>query len=70
MTGRNVLIHGVIIDRITNVFNDFSAYLIVFNTLEPIAFKKHERNFMLAPLLFFVYLLPSRIKKGVPILIY
>ena len=38
-TGSNVLSFEVINDCNSNVFNDFSAYLTVFNTLEPVVLK-------------------------------
>ena len=49
-------------DSIRNVFNDFSSYLSVCITLEPIASQKLSEIFMLAAFVVFVYLLPSIIK--------
>ena len=44
-TRPNVLSDGVLNDCITNVFNDFSSYVIVSTNSVPIVLKNYERNF-------------------------
>ena len=61
VTGSNVLSNGIINHRTTILYTAFSSYLMVFITLEPIAFKNYDGSFQVSRFccLFFHLLLPS-----------